>query len=396
MALKTFVNKVGVGIQVDLTTVDSALVVAGGLVSSENSTAIQGIGSDHIVHVHGTVTALDNAIRLGDDSNGDVNEHVLIGPAGFVGSYGSDVAILIEAMASTVENRGWVYAGGDIGYGVAFGGERFVANPMYSSMINSGEIDATRAGVIHFGTETLTLANSGTIKGGIYAYQESTGVSAGSVDQIVNSGRMIGTIVLGDGADVYGGASGHLSGHLLAGSGNDVAIGGTDNDWFEGGAGVDALTGNAGIDRLLGEAGNDTLNGGLGNDILNGGANNDKLFGGAGNDNLTGGANADSFVFNTALNASTNRDVITDFSHADDVFHLENAVLARLGAGVHALNPAFFRAGTAAADANDYIVYNRATGLLFYDANANAAGGAVVFALLTNKPVLAANDFLVI
>ena len=258
MALKTFVNKVGVGLQVDLTTVDSALVVAGGLVNSENGTAIQGVGSDHIVHVHGTVAANDSAIHLGDNSTSDINEQVLVGPAGFVGCYGSDVAILISAMASTVENRGWVYAGGDIGYGVAFGGERFVPNPMSSSMINSGEIEATRAGVLHFGTETLVLTNSGTIKGGIYAYQDSTGINDGSIDLIANSGMMIGLISFGDGDDVYSGGSGHLIGKLLAGSGNDVAIGSADNDWFEGGVGVDALIGNAGADRLIGDAGNDT------------------------------------------------------------------------------------------------------------------------------------------
>jgi Ca2+-binding RTX toxin-like protein len=61
-----------------------------------------------------------------------------------------------------------------------------------------------------------------------------------------------------------------------------------------------------------------------------------------------------------------------------------------------ALNPAFFHAGAAAADANDFIVYNQATGLLLYDVNGNAAGGAIAFAVLANKSVLAANDFLVI
>jgi len=63
---------------------------------------------------------------------------------------------------------------------------------------------------------------------------------------------------------------------------------------------------------------------------------------------------------------------------------------------LHALNPAFFRVGAAAADANDYIVYNKATGALFYDDNGNGAGHAVQFATLTGKPVLAANDFQVI
>ena len=63
---------------------------------------------------------------------------------------------------------------------------------------------------------------------------------------------------------------------------------------------------------------------------------------------------------------------------------------ARLGAGVHALNPAFLLDGAAAHDANDYIVYNRATGRLFYDANGNGAGGMVALAVLSNRPVLTA------
>ena len=60
------------------------------------------------------------------------------------------------------------------------------------------------------------------------------------------------------------------------------------------------------------------------------------------------------------------------------------------------LNPAFFRAGAAATDANDFIVYNQATGLLSYDVNGNGAGGAIQFAFLANKPVLTASDFVVI
>ena len=148
-------------------------------------------------------------------------------------------------------------------------------------------------------------------------------------------------------------------------AGLDTLTGGNAGDRFEGGAENDALAGNGGADTLLGQDGNDTLNGGLGNDLdggrqrhvewrsrqrlPDGGLGNDTLFGGAGIDNLTGGANNDFFVFNTALNASTNRDMITDFNHVADTFKLENAIFTKLGAGVHALNPAFFRAGVKAA-----------------------------------------------
>ena len=86
----------------------------------------------------------------------------------------------------------------------------------------------------------------------------------------------------------------------------------------------------------------------------------------------------------------------TDFNHVADTIRLENAIFTKLGAGVHALNPGFFHADPAAADANDYIVYNKATGILSYDNDGSGSHAAIAFAFLQNKPVLAANDFTVI
>jgi hypothetical protein len=60
---------------------------------------------------------------------------------------------------------------------------------------------------------------------------------------------------------------------------------------------------------------------------------------------------------------------IADFNHAAERFQLENAIFTKLGAGVHALSPLFFRGGAAAADADDFIVYDQANGLLSYDPN---------------------------
>jgi Ca2+-binding RTX toxin-like protein len=60
------------------------------------------------------------------------------------------------------------------------------------------------------------------------------------------------------------------------------------------------------------------------------------------------------------------------------------------------LKPAFFHAGKTAHDANDHVVYDQATGALFYDANGNQAGGVTLFAILTTKPVLTAADFVVV
>ena len=206
---------------------------------------------------------------------------------------------------------------------------------------------------------------------------------------------------------------------MLGLAGNDVYV--VDNllDTVSetGGGGVDTVISSvsfslASAARVIGAVENLTLAGtalnGIGNALanvllgsasannLNGLGGNDRLLGGAGIDNLTGGLNNDIFVFDSALNAATNRDKIFDFSHADDTFQLENAIFTKLGAGVHALNPAFFRVGAAAVDANDFIVYNQANGVLSYDVNGNAAGGATAFALLADLPVLAANDFVVI
>jgi Ca2+-binding RTX toxin-like protein len=139
------------------------------------------------------------------------------------------------------------------------------------------------------------------------------------------------------------------------------------------------LTGLGGADRLSGLAGADTLSGGTGNDTLAGGTGND------------------AFLFSESL-SSLNRDTITDFSNVtgnNDVFRLENAIFTKLTA-TGALNPGFFLAGTVAFDSNDFIVYNKLTGALFYDSNANAAGGAVQIATLSNKATLSAADFFVV
>ena len=52
-----------------------------------------------------------------------------------------------------------------------------------------------------------------------------------------------------------------------------------------------------------------------------------------------------------------------------------------------------FHIGATAADAEDRIVYNSATGQLFFDSNGNAAGGSTLFANLTTGLALTNTDF---
>ena len=66
------------------------------------------------------------------------------------------------------------------------------------------------------------------------------------------------------------------------------------------------------------------------------------------------------------------------------------------GLGLGALNANAFVTGSAAGDADDRIVYNSATGALFFDADGNGAGAAIQFATLQGAPALSASDFAVI
>lgn len=219
---------------------------------------------------------------------------------------------------------------------------------------------------------------------------------------------------------------------LKGGTGNDRMIGGTGNDTYYyqnvgdvitelAYQGVDTVVsslsyklgtnlenlsllgtayvgdGNALNNVIAGNASNNLLRGFSGNDTLNGGAGSDYLYGGAGNDRLTGGAGNDIFVFDSALNAATNKDIITDFNSANDTIRLENSIFTRLATGT-LLSSQFKATPTGAAiDANDYILYNTTTGALIYDANGSVAGGAVQFATLTPKPSgFSFNDFVVV
>jgi Ca2+-binding RTX toxin-like protein len=271
----------------------------------------------------------------------------------------------------------------------------------------------------------------------------------------VNSNTFVG----GPGNDRLDGQSGVDT--LRGGIGNDILRGGLGNDTLDGGAGNDLLDGGAGFDTLRGGAGNDTyalgndanvvadtagtadlatttvtrsllapglttierlvlisgningtgnrlnntitgstgantLKGGLGNDTILGGAGNDKLYGEAGRDTMRGGAGKDTFAFTVALNKTTNVDRITDFSHSDDTIQLGHSIFKGMGTGP--LKSTYFFAGTGAHDADDHIIYNKATGGLYYDSDGTGGHPQVLFAIVTNhaNAGLALNDFVLI
>jgi Ca2+-binding RTX toxin-like protein len=137
--------------------------------------------------------------------------------------------------------------------------------------------------------------------------------------------------------------------------------------------------------NLTGNTLNQTVIGNAGNNVINGGA---------GNDNLQGMGGSDTFVFNTALSASTNFDHVLDFVHGTDKIELDHAIFTTLAVG----NPLAATAFTTGAPttANQHILYNTSTGVLSYDDDGNGAHAAVGFAVLTTHPALTNTDFFVV
>jgi Ca2+-binding RTX toxin-like protein len=119
------------------------------------------------------------------------------------------------------------------------------------------------------------------------------------------------------------------------------------------------LKGNTAANRLIGGGGNDTLDGGTGKNIL------------------TGGTGKDIFKLTTTGHI----DSITDFVVNDDTIQLENAAYTKLTT-TGTLVAGQFRIGSKALDANDFVIYNKVTGALLYDADGNGAVAAVQIATI--------------
>jgi len=163
---------------------------------------------------------------------------------------------------------------------------------------------------------------------------------------------------------------------------------------------IDVLTGTARKDTLRGTSAAEMIKGLKGDDTLIGNGGDDMLYGGAGRDILAGGAGSDAFVFDAKPSARTNRDKIKDFASKDDAIWLDNKVFTKLGKAGSAEAPAqlkkTFFAITKAKDKNDYIVYNKKTGVLFYDADGSGQKAAVEIAQLKSGTSVSYKDLFVI
>ena len=160
--------------------------------------------------------------------------------------------------------------------------------------------------------------------------------------------------------------------------------------------GNDTITTTKAVKGKTATAEEDVIDGKKGNDKIKAGAGEDTLIGGAGRDTLSGGADKDAFVFNKKLGAS-NVDLIKDFKHDIDVIHLDDKIFKKIGPTLEAKEFYAKKGATEAHDKNDRIIYDKATGKLYYDADGNKDGKAAVhFATLNKHPTLDAGDFLIV
>ena len=147
----------------------------------------------------------------------------------------------------------------------------------------------------------------------------------------------------------------------------------------------DIIHGLAGDDKLIGRGGDDKIYGDEGRD---------KLFGGTGHDRLEGGSGRDSFLFKELDDAHS--DKIADFKHGTDRIGLDVFIFDELGLGAVSTNN--FVEGTAALDADDFLIFDPETQKLYYDADGSGGGAQILLAdirLRGEDKVLTADDLFV-
>ncbi len=180
---------------------------------------------------------------------------------------------------------------------------------------------------------------------------------------------------------------------LYGGKNNDLLNGGNDRDWLSGNRGNDTLTGGESDDTLYGGQDNDLLNGNEGNDLIFGNKGNDVLNGDIGLDTLSGGDGSDIFIFSSFAEGL---DTIADFDRNQDEIQLIAAGFSQELGSNQLLDPSQFIIGSSATNATQRIIYNQATGLLFFDSDGNGESKAIAFAELNQGIALSSEDIWII
>jgi hypothetical protein len=271
------------------------------------------------------------------------------------------------------------------------------------TVTNHGIIEGYAAtGVFSSDTSNFVLTNNGDIYGhlnGVYLFSYTAGLAVGPV--VDNSG-----MIRSDQHGIRVTTIPALTTTVINENGGTIK-GGFQSIFTDGGAlsldnkgtmkGDIACAASGAKDKIV-NAG--TIKGavdlGSGNDVYkNDGGKAGKVDGGLGNDKLVCGSGADKLVFDTTLNATTNVDTVKHFDPGKDMLYLDTAIFTML-TGPGTLKGTEFHVGKHAGDSDDYIIYNKHTGALYYDADGNGGGSPQVeFAHLDKHLNLHHDDFTV-
>lgn len=163
--------------------------------------------------------------------------------------------------------------------------------------------------------------------------------------------------------------------------------------------GNDRVLGTANADYLLGGDGNDSFVASLGNDVMIAGRGNDTMIATEGHDKMTGGRGADAFEFAETPEAGE-WDVIKDFATGVDKIHVHDTTFNHVGFGGFdgaAMDASHFGLGKNARTPDQGIIYSKAKGFLYYDADGSGdQAGKVLFAKLGAGTDLSFHDFWVV
>jgi Ca2+-binding RTX toxin-like protein len=277
-------------------------------------------------------------------------------------------------------------------------------------------------------TGTVTQAIIDTADNGEFPNLDITGLAFTSTTDVftrvaTNPLQFVSDLLSGD--DTFFGSTGADT--ILGFAGNDTINGGMGADIMKGGIGDDFyfvdnigdvvnenpgegsdrvfasaswnMTAGSEIETLstANQAGTEAINlrGNAFNNFVVGNDGQNIVAGGPGNDNLVGLGGNDFFLFENAP-SNANADYIADFAIGQDHVMLSQAGgFASLSTGTLA-DANFLVRGTAFQDANDFIIWDAANGVLSYDADGSGAGAAQAIALLTPNLNLHASDIIVV
>lgn len=287
---------------------------------------------------------------------------------------------------------------------------RFEFRDKIETLIDAAEPRSTPSGGndLLLGTDLSQTINGGSGNDVIAGFGGNDSILGGFGDDYLLGGLGNDRLSGGDGNDFLFGEAGNdvLAGSagddaLFGGAGTDSLSGGDGNDWLFANSGNDTLTGGLGDDiayggtganTITGGAGNDELRGSSGNDVIDGGVDNDFIEGGSGADRLTGGVGDDMYYYASRTHGG---DTILDFESSQDRFEFRGLGFGvdpgtNLDAGVT------FIAGAAPKSvvAQATVLYNTATGQLYFDIDGTGASAAQLIATISGAPTVTEQDFI--